>query len=92
MAGQLFLEAISFLAEVIDFAEHSAEEQFGRGCRNPGPLKLENFLPLSKHLNAHVFDFSPDEVEVCHVPSRESGWDSMNRKRTSIKPLGLEEQ
>jgi len=29
-------------------------------------LKLEDFLPLALHLDAHAFDFPSDMVEVWH--------------------------
>ena len=36
-------------------------------CRDTGPLKLKDFLPLASDLDAHVFDFASEIVEVWHV-------------------------
>ena len=33
-------------------------------------LELKDFSPLPSGLNAHVFDFSPDVIEVRHVQSK----------------------
>ena len=62
MARLLFLESIPFGAKLVDLVEHSLDQSI-RGCgRYPGPLKLADFTPLSRHLGAHVLDFGPDEL------------------------------
>jgi len=66
VARQIFLEPVPLGAHIVDFSQHPSKEDFGRCRGNPRPLKLEDFLPLARDLNAHSFDFSPDMVEVWH--------------------------
>jgi hypothetical protein len=47
---------------------HPAEQQLGRRRADPAPLKLQDFLALAPDMDAHLFDFPSDEVEVWHRP------------------------
>lgn len=60
---QLFpLQLVPLLAKPFDFDVHPPEEKFSRGRGDPCPLKLEDFLALALHLDAHALDFSSELV------------------------------
>jgi hypothetical protein len=59
-----FLQPVPLGAEVVDFAVHPRQKQFGGGGGYSGPLKRKDFLALPSELDAHTFDFPPDVVEV----------------------------
>jgi hypothetical protein len=45
---------------------HSSEKEFSRGGGNPRSLQLEDFFMMAPKLDAHVFNFRFDLIEVCH--------------------------
>jgi hypothetical protein len=66
LARLLCFHFIALITEAIDFIQHALQQSVGRSPRNPRPLQLEYFLSLPPDLDAHVFDLSPDVIEVRH--------------------------
>jgi hypothetical protein len=61
-------EPVSFGTQLIDPVEHSLEKSLGGGRWYPGLLKGEDLPALAADLGAPALDFSPDELNVRHVP------------------------
>jgi len=49
---------------------HSAEQIFGGGGGDSGPLKVTYLLPPPQDLATHVFDLRPDKVQVDRSTSK----------------------
>jgi hypothetical protein len=58
---------------LVDLVQHSFQEAFGRGRRNPYPLQLADFAPLPVNLNPHPLNFGPDGFKLLDLPADSCG-------------------
>jgi hypothetical protein len=67
-------QSIPFGTQIVDLVEHSFQEGFGRGRRDPCPLELADFAPLPMNLDPHPLNFGPDEFKLHALkPSQSAG-------------------
>jgi hypothetical protein len=87
VTGMFSFYAISFDAKRVDLVEHSLEKQFGRRRRNAGALEGQDVFSLLRHLAAHAFNLTPDEVDIRHAEPRWERWRNRTKHEHEVARL-----
>ncbi|WP_168212739.1 MULTISPECIES: hypothetical protein [unclassified Bradyrhizobium] len=60
------LQAVPLGTESVNLIQHALQQGVGGLSRYTGSLELKDLLSVPSDLDAHVFDLSPDVIEVRH--------------------------